>query len=63
MPAGALKKGLQALSRHIRVQVAHAACVELDRGNTGGQHGPCVHVGINVRFHDTPLNAIFHITV
>ena len=51
-------QALQALTRHARVQVAHAAGVELNDLGAGLLNGGGVHVGINVRLHDADAKLV-----
>ena len=48
----------EALLRHARVQVAHAAGVELDAPHTDLRNGRRVHVRVDVRLHDADAQVL-----
>ena len=51
-------KAVQALARHIRVQMAHTARVQLNGFNARRRNGTRVHIGVDVRLHHTDLEFV-----
>ena len=50
---------VQTLAGHSRIQVAHAAGVELDGLGAGGGDSDSIHIRVNVRLHNTDLQVLF----